>query len=242
MQDARALQTDAQAAFDSLTTGAGTEPWRSAWAEVDAAQTALAAFVPVRPGATTTPVATSTVAVEAALAQIDAATGQRDAAAANLANLQAGARAEQIDAAKAQVAAADAAVEVLRIQRAKLTLNAPADGVVLTRVIEPGEMAVVGATLLTIADLENLTVTVFVPEDRIGEVRLGDTVAVAVDSYPERTFQATVERVADRAEYTPRNVQTVEGRKTTVFAVQLTITNTDGALKPGMPVDVTFKQ
>lgn len=242
VQDARALQTDAQAAYDALTTGAGTEPWRSAWTEVDAAQSALAAFVPVRAGATTPVATTSTVAVEAALAQIDAATGQRDAAAANLANLQAGARAEQIDAARAQVAAADAAVEVLRVQRAKLTLNAPADGVVLTRAIEPGEMAVVGATLLTIADLENLTVTVYVPEDRIGEVRVGDTVQVAVDSYPDRAFQATVERIADRAEYTPRNVQTVEGRKTTVFAVQLTITNTDGALKPGMPVDVTFKQ
>ena len=240
VQDARALQTDAQAAYDALTTGAGTEPWRSAWTEVDAAQTALAAFVPARPGATTA-VATSTVAVEAALAQIDAATGQRDAAAANLANVQAGARAEQIDAAKAQVAAADAAVEVLRVQRGKLTLKAPADGVVLTRAIEPGEMAVVGATLLTIADLEDLTVTVYVPEDRIGEVRVGDTVEVRVDSYSDRTFQATVERIADRAEYTPRNVQTVEGRKTTVFAVQLTIAGADGALKPGMPVDVTFK-
>lgn len=237
VQDTQALQTDAKAAYDALTTGAGTEPWQSAWKEVQAAQTALAAFVPSRG---TTAAATTTVAVEAALAQVDAASAQHDAAVANLDNLQAGARAEQIDAAKAQVAAAEAAVEVLRVQRAKLTLMAPADGVVLVRAIEPGEMAVPGAALLTIADLERLTVTVYVPEDRIGEVKLGDAVALTVDSFSDKSFAATVTRIADRAEYTPRNVQTVEGRKTTVFAVQLAITGADGVLKPGMPVDVTF--
>ncbi len=50
-----------------------------------------------------------------------------------------------------------------------------------------------------------------------------------------------VARIADQAEFTPRNVQTEEGRRTTVYAIQLAITNPEGKLKPGMPVDVIFK-
>jgi HlyD family secretion protein len=63
---------------------------------------------------------------------------------------------------------------------------------------------------------------------------------VSVDSYPGETFDASVTRIADQAEFTPRNVQTAEGRRTTVFAVELSIDNTDGKLHPGMPADVKF--
>lgn len=177
-----------------------------------------------------------------ATARVATATAQHDAAVATLADLKDGARQEQLDAARAQVASAQATVDLLRVQLSKLIMVAPADGVVLTRAIEPGEMAVPGATLLTVADLQNLKITVFVPEDRIGEVKLGDTVSLSVDSVTGQTYQATVTRIADKAEYTPRNVQTVEGRKTTVFAVELSVANPDAVLKPGMPVDVTFNQ
>lgn len=175
-------------------------------------------------------------------ARVESAEALHAAAEATLADLRAGARQEQLDAARAQVAAAAATVEVLNVQLGKLVLTAPSDGVVLTRAIEPGEMAVPGAALLTVADLDHLTVTVYVPEDRIGEVQLGEVVALQVDTFTDRTFEATVTRVADRAEYTPRNVQTVEGRRTTVFAVELAVTVPDRALKPGMPVDVTFSK
>ncbi|HRF46629.1 MAG TPA: efflux RND transporter periplasmic adaptor subunit [Anaerolineales bacterium] len=173
-------------------------------------------------------------------ARVETAEAQHAAAVATLADLEAGARQAQLDAARAQVAAASATVDLLRVQLAKLTLTAPGDGVVVTRAIEPGEMAVPGAVLLTLVDLDHLTVTVFVPEDRIGEVTLGEAVDLRIDTFADRTFAATVTRVADRAEYTPRNVQTVEGRKTTVFAVELAVTDADDVLKPGMPVDVTF--
>jgi len=62
-----------------------------------------------------------------------------------------------------------------------------------------------------------------------------------VDSYPDRVFPATIGQIADRAEFTPRNVQTAEGRQSTVFAIKLTLSNPDGALKPGMPADVVFQ-
>ena len=61
-----------------------------------------------------------------------------------------------------------------------------------------------------------------------------------VDSFPDEEFSATIIAISDEAEFTPRNVQTVEGRKTTVFAVKLQLSNPEGKLKPGMPADVVF--
>jgi multidrug resistance efflux pump len=189
--------------------------------------------------------------------------GQVDVAEANLANAQAqydlaaaGARPEQLEAAEAQVSAAraqlaaataqaeaaQAAVDVIAVQIAKLSIAAPVDGVVLARAIEPGEVAVPGAALLVIGALDDLTITVYVPEDRYGALALGQTAQVSVDSYPDRVFPATISQIADRAEFTPRNVQTAEGRQSTVFAIKLSLANSDGALKPGMPADVVFEQ
>ena len=63
---------------------------------------------------------------------------------------------------------------------------------------------------------------------------------VNVNSFPNQSFDATVTRIADQAEFTPRNVQTAKGRQTTVYAVELAVQNPGGLLKPGMPADVTF--
>jgi HlyD family secretion protein len=160
--------------------------------------------------------------------QVDAAQAQRDAAAA------------QVQVAQGQVEAAQAALDVLDVQIGKLTVTAPSDGVVLARAVEPGEVASPGAILLVVGQLDDLTITVYVPEDRYGEIALEQTAQVSVDSFPDETFMAAVAHIAEQAEFTPRNVQTAEGRKTTVFAVRLAIDNADGRLKPGMPADVKF--
>jgi multidrug resistance efflux pump len=168
--------------------------------------------------------------------------------------LRAGARPEQIKASEAQVAAAvaqteaaagqvaaaEASVALLDTQIGRLSVKAPSDGVVLARAVEPGEVSLPGGTLLTLGDLGRLAVTVYLPEDRYGAVRLGDPARVTVDSYPGETFAGRVQRVADKAEFTPRNVQTPAGRRTTVFAVKLALDNPEGKLKPGMPADVVF--
>ena len=119
-------------------------------------------------------------------------------------------------------------------------IRAPLDGVVVYRAVEPGEYAAPGAPLLTIGDLERLNLTVYVPEDRYGQIMLGSTYPVSVDSYPSATFTGTVTHIADQAEFTPRNVQTVDNRKTTVFAIRLALAPSAGKLKPGMPADVRF--
>jgi HlyD family secretion protein len=161
---------------------------------------------------------------------------------ANLAVAKAAPSSEQLAVAQAQVEVAQGALDVLKAQIDKLVISAPINGIVDTRSAEPGEVMVPGATLFTLIKLDDLKITVYVPEDRYGKIRLGQTASVKVDSFPGETFEAKVVRIADQAEFTPRNVQTEEGRRTTVFAVDLAVINPDGKLKPGMPADVDFNQ
>ena len=116
------------------------------------------------------------------------------------------------------------------------------DGSILTRNVEPGEFVQPGAVTFAMADLEDMTITVYVPEDRYGQISLGQQAHVTVDSFPDETFPAEVIHIADQAEFTPRNVQTVEGRSSTVFAIKLKVTDSEGKLKIGMPADVVFSR
>ena len=150
----------------------------------------------------------------------------------------------QLATAQAQLALAASQTEVelqtIDLQIKDLLVQAPRTGVVLTRSVEPGEVLLPGAAALKIGDLDHLTITVYVPEDRYGEITLGSQALVSVDSFPDLAFQAYVLRIANQAEFTPRNVQTEEGRKTTVFAVELSVADPMNRLKPGMPADVLF--
>jgi multidrug resistance efflux pump len=146
-----------------------------------------------------------------------------------------------LEVAKTAVDQVQAQMAALEVQIDKLSVYAPLEGVILVRSVQPGEVIQAGMTTMTIAKLETLTVTVYISEDRYGEVSLGQSASLNVDSFPDEPFMATVTRIADQAEYTPRNVQTKEERQTTVYAVELTVENPDGKLKPGMPVDVTFE-
>jgi HlyD family secretion protein len=149
---------------------------------------------------------------------------------------------EQLAVALAQLDAAQAALSVIQIQLDKLVLTAPVDGIVLYRSVEAGEVVMPGRSAITIGNLDDLTITVYVPEDRYGQIRLGDQAVILIDSFPREGFTGTVIRIADQAEYTPRNVQTAEGRSTTVFAVDLSVDDPSGKLKPGMPADVDFSE
>jgi HlyD family secretion protein len=159
---------------------------------------------------------------------------------ANLVLSEADTRQQQLDSAQAQVTSAQAAVGVIQAQLDELVVLAPTDGTVLTRIVEPGEVIQPGMTAMTIGQLNQLTVKVYIPEDRYGQIDLGDHAQMTTDSFPGEAFDGTVKRIAQQAEYTPRNVQTQEDRRTTVFAVELSVSDPSGKLKPGMPVDVQF--
>jgi len=145
-----------------------------------------------------------------------------------------------LEQAQSAVTAAQANLDLINTQMDKLTVHAPMDGVVLTRSVEVGEVLQAGMPAMTIGKLDVLKVTVYIPETQYGQISLGQKANLSVDSFPNETFPATVTRISDKAEFTPQNVQTKEGRQTTVYAIELTVNNADGKLKPGMPTDVTF--
>jgi multidrug resistance efflux pump len=174
----------------------------------------------------------------AALAQSEA---QVAVAQAQADGLKAGVAGEQIAALEARVAQARAALASLLAQRATMDVVSPVSGVVVDVAAYPGEVASAGATLLTVADLAEVSLVVYLPETRLGQVRVGQLVQVTVDSFAGRVFAGRVIRVADRAEFTPRNVSTQEERVNLVFAVEIQLANDDGALKPGMPADAVLE-
>jgi HlyD family secretion protein len=247
---AQQLVDDAQQAYDAINTSSQGDQLRAAWNE---AQAALSALNGLGRG--------TGAGVETVLNQVDAAAAMSDFAGANLSAAQKGARSEQVaaaqaqlsaasartaqarsqaDAVKAQMDGAQAALDVLDVQIGKLTITAPVDGVVMTLVFQPGEIAAPGALMMVLGQTEDKTITVYIPEDRYGKLSIGQGAQVSVDSFPGQKFQARVARIADKAEFTPRNVQTAAGRKNTVFAIKLEVVDADGLLRAGMPADVVF--
>jgi HlyD family secretion protein len=146
-----------------------------------------------------------------------------------------------VDQAQKAAQQAQANLDLLDAQMAKLIVYASMDGVILTRNVEPGEFVQPGAVTFSMANLNQLTITVYVPEDQYGNISIGQEATVTVDSFPGETFTAVVIHIADQAEFTPRNVQTVEGRSSTVYAIKLKVADLEGKLKIGMPADVVFK-
>jgi len=124
----------------------------------------------------------------------------------------------------------------------ELSIRSPLQGTVLTRNVELGERINPGTPMFTLVDLDKLYLKVYVPEPDIGKVRLGAQARIYVDAFPDRYFNARVSKVASRAEFTPKSVETREERVKLVFAVELSVAeNPDGVLKPGMPADAVIR-
>ena len=145
-----------------------------------------------------------------------------------------------LTAAQKAVEQAQVGVKIIELQIGELTVYSPGSGVILVRSIEPGEVILPGSTAMTIGRLDDMTITVYIPEDRYGQIDLGDSAEVTADSFPGEIFPAVVTHIADQAEYTPRNLGTEEDRSTIVFAVELSVADPDNRLKPGMLVDVSI--
>lgn len=146
-----------------------------------------------------------------------------------------------LEQAQAAVVQANAQLALIDTQIGKLTVSSPADGIVTTIAAQAGEMTTVGAPVIVLTLPGSLNITVYVPEEQIGSIKLDQQAVVSVDSFPGKQFTASVTQIADQAEFTPRNVSTTAGRKTTVFAVKLKIEDPDALLKAGMPADLVFQ-
>jgi len=166
---------------------------------------------------------------------------QLQGAKARLLELLNGTRPEQVDAAFSQVEQARAAVGQARTFLDSTSVESPISGAVITRAVEPGDLATIGSTLMVLADLTRIQLKVYVEEPVYGRIKLGQSADVTVDSYPTQVFKGRVTEIAQQAEFTPKEIQTPEQRAKLVFAVKITIPNVEGKLKPGMPADALLR-
>jgi multidrug resistance efflux pump len=222
----------------NLSSQQAWEAWQTAYAAEDAAQAAQTALADLR-RARAKPIAADTQ-VHQAEAAYHGAVAVVDQARAALEGLRAGARPQEIALARQAVQQARAARAPLEVQLAKTEIGAPETGLVTAVAVRQGEVAVPGATLLEIANLAEITLVVYVPQETLGRVWLGQTANVTVDSHPGRVFPGVVTRIADQAEFSLRGLQTEDARASAVYAVKISLANSDHALKPGMPADVSF--
>ncbi|MFO7742433.1 MAG: efflux RND transporter periplasmic adaptor subunit [Anaerolineae bacterium] len=222
---------DIAAAWD-LQLRAAEANLAQAEAQLEGARAYLSALMAMRDNPLTLEAALNQAQTEYELAEVEVARAE-----ARVEELEAGATGEEVALAEARVREAEAGVALVDTRLEQLTLAAPMSGVVSTRSAQAGETAMAGKPLLTIANLDEVTLVIYVPQTRIGEVRIGQKVEVTVDSFPERTFAGQVDSIAGEAEYTPQYVQTEEERAKLVFSVDVGIPNPDHALKPGMPAD-----
>ncbi len=177
--------------------------------------------------------------LETAKVNLDLKQNQLDAAQAQLALLEEGSRPDKISAAEAEVERTKAVLKATDAVLDDLSIKSPLEGTVLSRNYEIGEYAVAGSSLATIADLQNLTIKVYIPTDDLPAIKLGQTVHFTV-SGSDTQFEGKVSNIASQGEFTPKSIQTKQERANVVFAVKIAVSNPDAILKPGMPADVTF--
>ncbi|HEY9880853.1 MAG TPA: HlyD family efflux transporter periplasmic adaptor subunit, partial [Leptolyngbyaceae cyanobacterium] len=134
----------------------------------------------------------------------------------------------QVTTAQAEVASAQAAVQEASARLSNLQILSPIDGVVQTRSIEPGTVVSPGTTLLTLINADDVYLRGFIPEQEIGQIRVGQSARVYLDSHPEQPLAAKVRAVDATASFTPENVYFKEDRVRQVFGVELTIENPAG--------------
>jgi len=146
----------------------------------------------------------------------------------------------QVKLARDNLNIASAQLDLYSQQIELLNIISPIEGVVLGKLAEEGEYLLPGTPIYQIGDLYNVACSIYVPEDEYGKIFLNQEVTLTVDSYPDLKFTGLVSKISDRAEFTPKNIQTKQERVTTVYKITIHLENPDLKLKPGMPADVVI--
>ncbi len=249
---ARADRAGAEAQLRFLQSGARPEEIRQAQAQV-AAATADVAAVETEVKAAETDLARFESLLQAnagsqkqrddARARVDLARererGGRErvrAAQEFVSRLQAGPHRQELEAARARVAAMEAQLAILEKAVGDTSVLSPADGIVTQKLVDAGEVVAPRMPLLVVTDLDHAWANLFVPEPIVPRVKLGQPATVFTDAGGEG-LQGKVTYVSPRAEFTPRNVQTADERSKLVYRIKVSVDNSAGVLKSGMPVD-----
>jgi len=143
-------------------------------------------------------------------------------------------------AAKAQLQQAQLALKMAQLSLSYGTIHAPAAGILTNIAQQVGENAQPGTTMAMLSQVQSLTVTIYVAENQIGNVKMGQSGTLTTDS-TTKSYNAKVTYISSQAEFTPASIETKDQRVKLVYQVKLEITNPDAQLKPGMPADVVLK-
>jgi HlyD family secretion protein len=152
-----------------------------------------------------------------------------------------GTRKEQLAVTRAQLTQAEQKLRLSRINLDYATLRAPKAGVILVRQAELGEVVAANTPVVTLGDLDHVWLRAYVPETELGRVRWGQTAVVRTDTYPGKAYQGRVSFISDKAEFTPKSVQTFKERVTLVYRIKIDVENPNHELKPGMPADAEIQ-
>ena len=251
---ARAERAAAAAQLHLFEAGARAEDVRQAEAQVDATTSEIAAIdVEIKNAQTDLDRFEALLSANAgsqkqrddARARVDLARERKRAAEERvrvsrtaLDRVRAGARKEELEGARARVATVDAQLAVLEKGLRDAQVTAPAGGIVTQKLVDAGEIVAPRATLVVVTDLDHAWANVFVPEPMVPRIALGQAATVRTDA--GSSVQGKVTFISPRAEFTPRNVQTADERSKLVYRVKVTVDNSAGTLKQGMPVDADF--
>ncbi len=159
---------------------------------------------------------------------------------ANALLLQHGNRAEDSAEAEATLAEARGKLYEVEAQVREAELHAPEQAVVEVLGVRKGDVVMPNQIIVRVLRADDLWVKVYVPETELGRVRLGQEVQVSVDGFPGKRFAGTIEQIASKSEYTPRNVQSADERQHQVFGIKVRVANPEGLFKSGMAAEVTM--
>ena len=154
----------------------------------------------------------------------------------NLARLRAGSRREEVEGARARVAAANAQIATYLKAVSDATVLAPVGGIVTEKLADVGELIQPRAPIVVITDLDHAWANVYVDEPIVPRLRLGQPATIFTDA-GGAGIAGTISYISAKAEFTPRNVQTSDERSKLVYRVKVSVENTNGVLKTGMPVE-----
>lgn len=229
----------AKAALDELEEGTRQEEIEIAKAVLKAAESRLAnaraefdRYEPLHSRG-----AISSSVFDAKEMELKVALAEFNRAAERLRELEVGPRVQQIQAAKARLERATWELKRIELDIEHSLLKTPINGVVLSKSNEMGEVVLPGATVATVAKIDEVWLKGYVAEDQLGKLKLGQPVEITTDTYPEKVYWGEVSYISSRAEFTPKNVQTREERIKQVYRVKVTVPNPHQELKIGMPAE-----
>jgi len=141
----------------------------------------------------------------------------------------------------AELAKVESEIALLKKQLSDCFPRSPGSGVVTSKFVDAGELIGMGKPLVKIAKLDTVWVKVYLPPEDLTKISLGGHAQVDPQDGRTKPLDGVVSRIADEAEFTPKNVQTKEARADLVYAVKITIPNPEKILKIGMPVSVKIQ-